>query len=273
VEEREIMTAPILTGPILTGPILSIRNLRKNYSGVIALDDVSCDIEAGGIIGLIGPNGSGKSTLFDCVTGISRADHGAVEFAGSPIAGLAAHVIARRGLARTFQNLRIFPQLTAEQNLLAAAQAQSGLSFLREVAGGASVRSNEEQAAARAETLLREIDLLPNRDQPAGQLSYGQQKLIVLSMALMAEPKLVMFDEPVAGVNPALVERIKLHIRQWNERGIGFFIIEHNLRLVMDLCDSVIVLDRGKLLLRDTPAVVAEDERVIEAYLGRRRRT
>lgn len=257
----------------MTESLLSVRNLSKHYSGVVALDDFSCDVEAGKITGLIGPNGSGKSTLFDCVTGISRADHGKVAFAGSSIAGLAAHVIARRGLARTFQTLRIFPQLTSEQNLLAAAQAHGGFSYLREVAGGASVRSAEERAATRAETLLREIDLLPHRDHPAGQLSYGQQKLIVLSMALMAEPKLVMFDEPVAGVNPALIERIKVHIRDWNKAGIGFFIIEHNLRLVLDLCDTVLVLDRGKLLMQDIPARVAEDERVIEAYLGRRKRT
>jgi ABC-type branched-subunit amino acid transport system ATPase component len=256
----------------VTQALLSISNLSKHYSGVLAVDDLSFDIEAGRITGLIGPNGSGKSTLFDCVTGTGRADTGEVAFDGRPISGLAVHVIARRGLARTFQNLSIFPELTAEQNLLTAAQAHSGFSYLREIAGGAAVRSTEERAGVRAETLLSQIELRSHRDRLAGELSYGQQKLIVLAMALMGEPKLVMLDEPVAGVNPALIERIKTYIREWNAGGVTFFIIEHNLRLVLELCDTVLVLDRGKLLMQDRPERVAQDERVMEAYLGRRRR-
>jgi len=138
----------------MTGALLSIRNLSKRYAGVVAVDDLSCDIEAGGITGLIGPNGSGKSTLFDCVTGTSRADTGTVAFAGRPIGGRATNVIARRGLARTFQNLSIFPELTIEQNLLVAAQAHGGFSFLREVIGGAALRASERNAVMRAEKLL-----------------------------------------------------------------------------------------------------------------------
>lgn len=251
--------------------LLSVSGLGKHYFGVAALGDVSFELSPGAITGLIGPNGSGKSTLFDCVTGFTPLDEGRVALEGRDITGQAPEMIARHGLTRSFQDLKVFQGLGARDNLLTAAQAHHGFPMMRELVGGSAVRHAEATARERAEVLLRQVDLTGKADTPAGQLSYGQQKLIAICMALMPNPRLVLLDEPVAGVNPALIERIKEHIRTWNAAGTAFLIIEHNLRLVMDLCDRVLVLDRGRLLVDGSPAEVAADARVIEAYLGHRR--
>jgi branched-chain amino acid transport system ATP-binding protein len=251
--------------------LLSVSGLGKHYFGVAALGGVSFRLSPGAITGLIGPNGSGKSTLFDCVTGFTALDEGRVDLAGQDITGQTPDLIARRGLTRSFQNLKVFQGLGARDNLLTAAQAHQGFSMTRELLGGPLVRHAEAAARERAEVLLRQVGLTAKADTPAGQLSYGQQKLIAICMALMPEPRLVLLDEPVAGVNPTLIEHIKEHIRTWNAAGTAFLIIEHNLRLIMDLCDRVLVLDRGRLLVDGSPAEVAADGRVIEAYLGHRR--
>ena len=164
----------------------------------------------------------------------------------------------------------MFEGLSALDNLLTAVQAHHGHSLWRELLGGSAVRAHERAARERALGLLDQVDLAAKAHDLAGSLSYGQQKLVEICMALMPAPALVLLDEPVAGVNPALIERIKEHIRAWNADGTGFLIIEHNLRLIMDLCERVLVLDQGRLLIDGTPAEVADDDRVIEAYLGRR---
>jgi ABC-type branched-subunit amino acid transport system ATPase component len=252
-------------------PLLRIAALSKSYRGVVALDQVSIDVAAASITGLVGPNGSGKSTLFDCVTAFQRPDRGTVWFGERRISDLDASAIARAGLRRTFQQLRVFPALTVAQNLLTAAQAHDDATMLGEILRSPGVRRAEAAATRRATHLLDELGLAAEQARPAATLSYGQKKLVELGMAFMVEPRLVLLDEPVAGVNPALIEIIKHHIRTRRAQGTTFFVIEHNLRLVFELCDDIIVLDRGRVLTRGDRETVANDPRVIEAYFGTRR--
>jgi ABC-type branched-subunit amino acid transport system ATPase component len=250
--------------------VLVARGIRKAYRGIVALDGVSIELPAGSITGLIGPNGSGKSTLFDCICGFQTKDAGEVTFDGRPLQGLAPQRIARLGLRRTFQQLRVFPELSLRQNLLTAAQAAPGFSYLSELLRTPAVRAHERGMLERADAMLEEIQLTRLADTLAGGLSYGQKKLLELGMALMNEPKLLLLDEPMAGVNPTLVEGLKEELLRVNRRGIALLIVEHNLKLVFEISQSIYVLEQGQVLVHGSPDEVARDERVIEAYLGRR---
>ncbi|MDP9899737.1 ABC transporter ATP-binding protein [Variovorax ginsengisoli] len=251
-------------------PVLKASGICKAYRGVVALDGVSIELPAGSITGLIGPNGSGKSTLFDCICGFQARDAGSVMLDGQDLAGLPPQRIARMGLRRTFQQLRVFPELTLRQNLLTAAQAAPGFSYLSELLRTPAVRAHERQMMERADAMLEEIQLTRLAGALAGSLSYGQKKLLELGMALMNEPKLLLLDEPMAGVNPTLVEGLKEALLQVNRRGIALLIVEHNLKLMFEIAQRIYVLEQGRLLVQGTPEEVARDERVIEAYLGRR---
>ncbi|MGJ7565874.1 ABC transporter ATP-binding protein [Variovorax sp. GB1R11] len=251
-------------------PVLSAHGIRKAYRGIVALDGVSIDLPAGSITGLIGPNGSGKSTLFDCICGFQARDAGTVVLDGQDLQGLPPQRIARLGLRRTFQQLRVFPELTLRQNLLTAAQAAPGFSFASELLRTPAVRAHERRMMDRADQMLEEIQLTRLSGTLAGSLSYGQKKLLELGMALMNEPKLLLLDEPMAGVNPTLVEGLKEELLRVNRRGIALLIVEHNLKLVFEISQSIYVLEQGRVLVHGAPDEVARDERVIEAYLGRR---
>ena len=251
-------------------PVLSAHGIRKAYRGVVALDGVSISLPAGSITGLIGPNGSGKSTLFDCICGFQAKDAGEVALDGQNLQGLPPQRIARLGLRRTFQQLRVFPELTLRQNLLTAAQAAPGFSYLSELLRTPAVRAHERRMVERADAMLEEIQLTRLAGALAGGLSYGQKKLLELGMALMNEPKLLLLDEPMAGVNPTLVEGLKEELLRVNRRGIALLIVEHNLKLVFEISQSIYVLEQGRVLVHGSPDEVARDERVIEAYLGRR---
>ena len=252
--------------------ILRIEGLVKRYRGVTALDGVSLEVRRGAITGLIGPNGSGKSTLFDCISGFQRHDAGRVWLhaaeAGVELTGRRPVRIVRAGVRRTFQQLRVFPALSVRDNLLAAAQASAGYSALAETLRLPGVRRHEHAMRGRAARVLDEAGLAPSGDKPAVTLSYGQKKLLELGMALMTDPKVLLLDEPVAGVNPSLIEELKQQLLRMARRGVTLFIVEHNLKLVFDICDWIFVLDRGRLLTAGTPAEVSGDERVMEAYLG-----
>lgn len=250
--------------------LLEASDVRKAYRGVTALDGVSIRVAKGSITGLIGPNGSGKSTLFDCITGFQAKDGGRVQLDGQDISGWAPQTIARKGLRRTFQQLRFFPELTVFENLLVAAQSEPGFSYFSEVLRTARVRAHEAAMRARAASILEEIKMAPQSNALGASLSYGQKKLMELGMALMTEPKLLMVDEPMAGVNPTLVEGLKHELLKVRERGITLLIVEHNLKLVFEICDWLYVLDQGRLLAQGTPTDVAHDERVMQAYLGNR---
>jgi ABC-type branched-subunit amino acid transport system ATPase component len=251
--------------------VLEARDVRKAYRGVTALDGVSIRVAPGAITGLIGPNGSGKSTLFDCITGFQAKDGGSVLLQGGDISGLSPQKIARLGLRRTFQQLRFFPELTVRENLLAAAQSSGGFSYLAEIVRSSPVRAHEAGMRERAALILEEIKLAALADQLASGLSYGQKKLMELGMALMTTPSLLMLDEPMAGVNPTLVEGLKQELLKVRERGIALLIVEHNLKLVFEICDWIYVLDQGRLLAEGKPADIAVDERVLQAYLGARK--
>lgn len=250
--------------------VLSARDIRKAYWGVTALAGVSLEVPAGSIVGLIGPNGSGKSTLFDCICGFQQRDAGEVALEGRDLKGLSPQQIARRGLRRTFQQLRVFPELSLRDNMLTAAQSGPGFSYLSELLRAPAVRAHEIGMRARAAALLEEIQLAHLAEAPAGGLSYGQKKLLELGMALMSEPKVLLLDEPMAGVNPTLIDSLKHELLRVRQRGVALLVVEHNLKLVFEICDHICVLDQGRILAEGSAAEIAADERVVAAYMGRR---
>jgi len=263
------------TGTRSATPLLRVDGVRKAYQGVTALDGVTLEVRAGTITGLIGPNGSGKSTLFDCISGFQRHDAGHVSLAAGAGAarvldGLGAPAIARLGVRRTFQQLRVFPELTVRENLLTAAQSGPGFSIAAEVLRLPAVRRHERAMNERADALLDELAMTPKAHALAAELSYGQKKLVELGMALMGRPSLLLLDEPVAGVNPTLVEGLKARLLGFREQGTTLFVVEHNLQLVFEICDWIYVLDQGRLLAQGAPRDVADDPRVVAAYLGGR---
>jgi branched-chain amino acid transport system ATP-binding protein len=249
--------------------VLRVTGLAKRYGGVVALDGVDFDVAAGELLGIIGPNGSGKSTLFDCVTGLVAPDAGRVTLYGRDVTGAAPHALAARGLVRSFQKTAVFGSLSLLDNLLAAGQARACDGTLAAFALGAAARRRTAALAGRARALLAALDLGALAGAPAAAISFGQQKLLQFASCLMSEPALVLLDEPLAGVNPLLIERMVGHIRRANaERGTTFAIIEHNTDVLLGLCARVLVLARGRVLAAGAPDAVARDPRVVEAYLG-----
>jgi len=239
--------------------LLEVEGLTKRFGGVTAVSDCSFAVPDGSITALVGPNGSGKTTAFNLITGYMRADAGAIRFAGGSVRRPNPVSLARRGLTRTFQQARIFPDLTLVENLVAAIQQPWHAVFRR------SVRTPERE---RALELLGEFGLSRLAGDKAGTLSFGQKKLLEFATVLMGEPRLVLLDEPTAGVNPVLVEQIEERVRELNARGLTFLVVEHNMNLVMRLCDPVVVLDHGTKLAEGPPSLVRDDPRVLDAYLG-----
>jgi ABC-type branched-subunit amino acid transport system ATPase component len=251
-------------------PILEIRSLCKSYGGVKAVSDVSIHVERGEIAGLIGPNGSGKSTFFDCSTGLARPDSGTVILDGKDITGWSLNKIAREGrMLRSFQKTVTFRKLDVEENLIIAGQMFTYPSLLSTFSLGKTSKSRVAALRVKAQELIKMAGLWDVRHQPAGDLSGGQQKLIQFASMLMPQPKLILLDEPMAGINPKIIERVVETIRYANkELGVSFLVIEHNTDVVTSLCQRVIVLDQGTKLVEGTPLEVINDHRVREAYLG-----
>jgi ABC-type branched-subunit amino acid transport system ATPase component len=250
--------------------LLEIKDLRHRFGGVTALDGADLSVEAGRITGLIGPNGAGKTTLFNAVTGALRPHAGSVYFDATDVTGWRPDRLAGIGLSRTFQIARGLAQLTVIENLMLYGKHQPGETFSSAVMRGAATREREEELRRQAIAVARELDLLQVGDERAIDLSGGQKKLLELGRALMAEPKLILLDEPAAGINPTLARRLIAHILALKARGITFLIIEHNMGLVAELCDHVVVLVAGRPFAQGRFAELRADHRVQEAYMGHR---
>jgi branched-chain amino acid transport system ATP-binding protein len=248
-------------------PLLAVDRLSKHFQGLRAVDDVSFDLRAGELVGLIGPNGAGKTTLFNCIAGAYPPTEGAVRFAEHPITGADPARIARLGVARTYQNLRVFPDVTVFDNVSAGAIGRIGVSMLGAMLPGLGRRRDEAIAEATLASLER-FGLLEFADQPAGNLAYGQKKLLEIARALALDPKLLLLDEPAAGLNTSETAELAVRIAALRGEGLAILLVEHDMPMVMRLCERIIVLESGRKIADAEPAAVRADPAVRAAYLG-----
>lgn len=250
-------------------PLLEIDSLVKDFGGLRAVNDCSFSVPAGSITGLIGPNGAGKTTVFSLVSGFHSPDSGRVIFDGQDITGLPSHRIFRYGLSRTFQIPREHKSMTLLENLMLVPLEQVGENPLGPLFRPGAVRRQERAIREKAREVLDFVNLTHLTGEYAGNLSGGQKKLLELARTLMADPRMILLDEPAAGVNPTLMAKIRERIVELNrDRGITFLLIEHDMPLVMGLCDPVIVMNAGSKLAEGRPELIRNDPRVLEAYLG-----
>ncbi len=248
--------------------VLKARNLTKLFGGVAAVKDMSLTVTSGEILGLIGPNGAGKTTMFDLLAGSVQPTSGSIHLMGNEITHEPAHRRLAGGMGRTFQIPRPFPELTVLENMMIARQGQTGERFWANFTAPRQVAEEEHAARDKALALLDLVALHRLADEPARILSGGQRKLLELARVMMADPKVILLDEPAAGVNPALLEVLIARIREINAGGVTFVLIEHNIDMVSRLCNRIIVMAQGSLLFEGRPDEVSSDPRVIEAYLG-----
>lgn len=242
--------------------MLSVKNASKSFGGVVANTDISIEVPEGKIIGLIGPNGSGKTTLFNSIVGYHPLDSGSVKFMGEEISELLVPQIARRGMLRTFQQTRIYGKMNCVQNMLISVPHRNfNITHM--------FQDHTADEMDKAEDLLEFVGLYSKRNLLAGDLSFGQQKLLEFAMALMNEPKLLLLDEPTAGINPTLINGLIDRLKTANERlGVTLLVIEHNMRVIMNLAEHIYCLAHGESLADGTPDQIQNDQRVIDAYLG-----
>jgi branched-chain amino acid transport system ATP-binding protein len=255
-------TASTATERASTGTVLEVTDLQKEFEGVVALDGADVEVREGEIVTLIGPNGAGKTTLFNCVMGTLAPTGGRVRLRGDDITGLKTSDIVKRGLSRTFQIPRVFPELTVRENMIAN-QNHRNESILRTLYAATDAATD-----ARIDELLSFVDLAAEADEPAGDISTGQQKLLNLATTLLRDPDVIMLDEPTAGVNPALIDDITDKLLRLNREGRTFLVIEHNMDVVRKITDYVYVLDSGTNLVDGQPGPTLSDDRVLEAYFG-----
>ncbi|GCA95474.1 ABC transporter ATP-binding protein [Microcystis aeruginosa] len=248
--------------------LLSAKGLSKSFGGIRAVNNAYLDVPQGSITGLIGPNGAGKTTLFNLLSNFIRPDKGEVFLDGQPIHQLPPYQIALKGCVRTFQVARVLSRLTVLENMLLASPGQTGENFLKVWFQGAKIRQQEQENRDKALDILDSIGLGEKAQDYAGALSGGQRKLLEIGRVLMTKPKLILLDEPAAGVNPTLIAQINDHIIEWNRQGITFLIIEHNMDVIMSLCHHIWVLAEGTNLADGIPSEIQKNERVLKAYLG-----
>ena len=248
--------------------VLRVKDLVKSFGALVATDHATFEVARGTITGLIGPNGAGKSTLFNLISGFYKSDEGYVEINGTEVTNMEPYKIAEYGLIRTFQTPRKLEGMTVREAMLVGPREQPGESFVKLFTDSKLVRKREQQNFEDAQQILEEFEIDHLATQPATKISGGQMKLVELARAMLAEPEILLLDEPAAGVNPTLQKKLAEQIQRLNEQGTTFLIIEHDMEFVMSLADPVIVLDRGRVLMEGSPEEVQNDERVIDAYLG-----
>lgn len=251
-----------------TAVLLQVEQVHKRFGGVHAINGCSLTVKRGTITGLIGPNGAGKTTLFNLISGVLQVDQGDIRYQGESIVGLPPDRIARRGLVRTFQIPRVFAHMTVWENLMFAPHDQPGEGMWQALLRTRRMRELEQRHAERAWQVLALVGLETLRDEYAENLSGGQRKLLELARLLMMDPTLILLDEPAAGVNPTLMRSLTERIQELNRQGITFLIIEHDMDMIMRVCNPVIVMHQGKTLAAGAPDEIRHDPRVLEAYLG-----
>ncbi len=250
--------------------ILEVRELSKRFGGILAVNGFDLSLSRGELVGLIGPNGSGKTTVFNVITGLYPPDGGVIAFDGTRIGGLAPHRINRMGIARTFQNIRVFRNLSVMDNVLIARHALAGYGPFAALCRTGNFRAREKQMAEESEGLLSLVSLLDRKDEVAGNLPYGDQRRLEIARALASGPKVLLLDEPAAGMNSLEVGRLKDFLIGIRERfRLTILLIEHRMSLVMELCERIVVMDFGQVIARGTPREIRENPHVIEAYLGK----
>jgi branched-chain amino acid transport system ATP-binding protein len=266
------MSAPprLESAPIAGGGevLLRVAGLSRRFGGVVAVDDLSFDVREGEIVGLIGPNGAGKTTVINLLTGLLQPTQGTITFGGVRIDQHPAHRIARAGIARTYQNVRLFRGLSVLDNVIVGTHSRTGASFAARLCFAPGVRREEARARAQARTLLARVNLADRAAARAPSLPYGEQRRLEIARALAAQPRLLLLDEPAAGMNPAEMDQLIALIRSLRDEGQTILLIEHNMQVVMGVCDRIVVLSFGKKIAEGTPAEISANKEVIAAYLG-----